>query len=69
MKPGWGYQLRAGAADQIYELETAKFLNGIRVAISLILSGINDLPAPLNLFPVCIYHFAFCEFSNLAIIF
>ncbi|OMJ25316.1 hypothetical protein AYI69_g4340 [Smittium culicis] len=41
-------QLRAGAADQIYELETGKFLNGIRVARSLILESINALPAPLN---------------------
>ncbi|OMJ28060.1 hypothetical protein AYI69_g2477 [Smittium culicis] len=29
--------LRAGTADQIYELETAKFLNGLSVARSLIL--------------------------------
>ncbi|OMJ30169.1 hypothetical protein AYI69_g300 [Smittium culicis] len=41
-------QLCAGAADQIYELETAKFLNGIRVARSLILESIRDLNAPLN---------------------
>ncbi|OMJ16906.1 hypothetical protein AYI70_g6298 [Smittium culicis] len=54
MKPGWVYQLcaGAGAADQIYELETAKFLDGIRVARSLILESISDLPAPLNQYPV-----------------
>ncbi|OMJ17837.1 hypothetical protein AYI70_g5693 [Smittium culicis] len=45
-------QLRAGAADQIYELETAKFLGGIRVARSLILESISDLPASLNQLPV-----------------
>ncbi|OMJ21070.1 hypothetical protein AYI70_g3699 [Smittium culicis] len=41
-------QLRSGAADQIYELETAKFFDGIRVAKSHILESISDLPAPLK---------------------
>ncbi|OMJ21066.1 hypothetical protein AYI70_g3700 [Smittium culicis] len=45
-------QLRAGAADQIYELETAKFLNGIRVPRTLILQSISDSPAPLNQCPL-----------------
>ncbi|OMJ19598.1 hypothetical protein AYI69_g6563, partial [Smittium culicis] len=45
-------QLRAGTADQNFELETAKFLNGIRVPRTLILQSISDSPAPLNQCPV-----------------
>ncbi|OMJ14789.1 RNA-directed DNA polymerase from mobile element jockey [Smittium culicis] len=41
-------QLRAGTADQNFELETDKFLNGIRVPRTLILQSISDSPAPLN---------------------
>ncbi|OMJ20447.1 hypothetical protein AYI70_g4112 [Smittium culicis] len=44
-------QLRAGTADQNFELETAKFLNGIRVPRTLILQSISDSPAPLNQCP------------------
>ncbi|OLY78037.1 hypothetical protein AYI68_g7927 [Smittium mucronatum] len=45
-------QLRAGAAGQNIELETAKFSDGIRVARLTILEGISESPAPLNQFPV-----------------
>ncbi|OMJ13548.1 hypothetical protein AYI70_g8425, partial [Smittium culicis] len=45
-------QLCTGAADQIYELETTKFLDGIRVFRSHILEIISDLPVPLNQFTV-----------------
>ncbi|OLY81111.1 hypothetical protein AYI68_g4781, partial [Smittium mucronatum] len=45
-------QFRAGAAGQNIELETAKFLDGIRVARLTILEGISESPAPLNQCPV-----------------
>ncbi|OLY79348.1 hypothetical protein AYI68_g6584, partial [Smittium mucronatum] len=45
-------QLRADAANQIIELGTAKFLDGIRVARLLILESIGRSPAPLNQCPV-----------------
>ncbi|OMJ13434.1 hypothetical protein AYI70_g8497 [Smittium culicis] len=43
-------QLHADATDQIYELETANFLDGIRVVRSLIIDRINYYPAVLNRF-------------------
>ncbi|OMJ14644.1 hypothetical protein AYI70_g7754 [Smittium culicis] len=59
-KPHWGgggskkslSQLRAGAAEKSTELDTAKFLDGIRVARSPIIENISDLSTLLNRCPV-----------------
>ncbi|OMJ18723.1 hypothetical protein AYI70_g5189 [Smittium culicis] len=45
-------QLRSGIADHNFELETAKFLNGMHVPRTLILQSISDSPVPLVKFSV-----------------
>ncbi|OLY83740.1 hypothetical protein AYI68_g2108 [Smittium mucronatum] len=45
-------QLRTGTAGSNFDLDTARFLDGIRVACSLVIKDINISQASLNQFPV-----------------